>query len=150
MKIAYNTIIISALLALLVLFLVLAIATEAFVFRAILHIVFHLLLTCVAIRIARKYLIKGISEGMKKPLLLCLGVFVFDLVVVDAIRYIVTHGVSTVLFLPACIPVCFMIAMHYSPKAESDNIRKKRILTYIVGLPLLLLALYFETISFMK
>lgn len=149
MKKNYKTIITVVLSALLVLFLVLDIATEAFVFNAIFHIVFNLLLAFVVMRIARKYLIKEISDSMKKPLALCCGVFVLDLVIVEAVRYIVKQGVSTVLFLPACVPICFMIAMHYSPKFSDSGKNKKRILMYAVGIPLLLLALYFEIISFM-
>ena len=68
-------------------------------------------------------------------------------VILDFIRFILTNGVSLALFFPACIPICFMIIMHYSLK---NHDKKEKRIIYIVGVPLLILSLYFEAISFIE
>ncbi len=73
-----------------------------------------------------------------------------DLVVVDAFRFVLSEGISTVLFLPICLPICFMIIMFYSIKDTGrEKIAEKRLI-YILGIPLLLLSLYFEILSFIQ
>ena len=104
-------IVIISLAFLLILLGILSWTTKLFVFRAILHIYLQSLLVPIIIIMLRKCLQNQITSSMKKALILCGGVMVIDLVIVDAVRYILSAGVTTVLFLPACIPICFMILM---------------------------------------
>lgn len=83
---------------------------------------------------------------IKKAILLC-GVTLFlDLVVVDAFRFFLSNGVSIVLFLPVCMPICFMIIMHFSAKDIMTKSRKTVI--FLIGIILLLIATYLEIYSF--
>lgn len=49
-----------------------------------------------------------------------------DLVVVDAIRYILSNGGSTVLFLPMCLPLCFIVLMLYSCNDTGKDIKAQK------------------------
>ena len=77
------------------------------------------------------------------------GALFADIVIADAVRYVVSGGASTVLFLPACIPVCFMVIMFYSFKDTARDKSTERKNTFLVGAVLLLLSLYFEIATFL-
>ncbi len=143
-----SVIVTSALLILLlgILFLI----TESFVVDAILHIFLRLLFVPIVIKVLQKSFKDMIKDSMRKMLALCGCAIVLDVVILDAIRYIVSHGTSTVLFLPVCLPICFMIILFYSSKDTGrDKLAEKRLM-YMVGIPLLLLSLYFEALSFVE
>jgi len=83
---------------------------------------------------------------IKKALLLC-GVTLFlDLVVVGTFRFVLSNGVSIVLFLPVSMPICFLIIMHFSTKDVMTKSRK--IVIFLIGMILLLIATYVEILSF--
>ena len=104
----------------------------------------------VIIKVLQKCLRDQLSNSMNKALILSACFIVLDIVVVDAFRFVLSNGISTVLFLPICLPICFMIIMFYSIKDTGRaKIAEKR-LTYILGIPLLLLSLYFEILSFIQ
>lgn len=135
--------------AVLILLGVLLLITKSFVIDVMLHIFLRILLVLLAIQILKKCFREQLADRMNKVLAVCGCVIAVDLVVVDAIRYIFSHGASTVLFLPCCSPVCFMIVMASSvahPGVEKGTIKRA---IFLVGIPLLLLSLYFEVVSFL-
>ena len=143
------TVVIVALAATLVLLAVLSLILKTFAVDVILHTYLRLLCVPLIIKVLHKCLRDQLSNSMNKALILCACFIVLDLVV-DAFRFVLSKGISTVLFLPICLPICFMIIMFYSIKDTGrDKIAEKR-LTYILGIPLLLLSLYFEILSFMQ
>ena len=72
-----------------------------------------------------------------------------DLVVVDAIRFILSSGESVILLLPACVPIGCMIIMLYVLKGAGEEQRSGKKLTFSIGIPLMLMSLYFEVASFL-
>ena len=143
------TVVIVALAATLVLLAVLSLILKTFTVDVILHTYLRLLFVPLIIKVLQKCLRDQLSNSMNKALILCACFIVLDLVV-DAFRFVLSKGISTVLFLPICLPICFMIIMFYSIKDTGrDKIAEKR-LTYILGIPLLLLSLYFEILSFIQ
>ncbi len=143
------TVVIVALAATLVLLAVLSLILKTFAVDVILHTYLRLLFVPLIIKVLQKCLRDQLSNSMNKALILCACFIVLDLVV-DAFRFVLSKGISTVLFLPICLPICFMIIMFYSIKDTGrDKIAEKR-LTYILGIPLLLLSLYFEILSFIQ
>lgn len=129
---------------------VLSLILKTFVIDVILHIFFRLLFVPVLIKVIQKCFKDHLIDSMKKVLTLCGCFLVLDLVVVDAFRYILSSGISTVLFLPMCLPLCFMVIMIYSAKDTGKDKKAEKRLTYIVGIPLLLLSLYIEILSFIQ
>ncbi len=129
---------------------VLSLITKSFPANAILHIYLRMLIVPVFIKIFRKCFCGQITHSMNKALVLCSSVIFLDMVIIDAVRYVLSHGVSTVLFLPVCIPICFMITMIYSSKDTGRDKKSEKTLTYLVGIPLLLLSLYLEVLSFVQ
>ena len=143
------TVVIVALAATLVLLAVLSLILKTFAVDVILHTYLRLLFVPLIIKVLQKCLRDQLSNSMNKALILCACFIVLDLVV-DAFRFVLSKGISTVLFLPICLPICFMIIMFYSIKDTGrDKIVEKR-LTYILGIPLLLLSLYYELASFIE
>ncbi len=129
---------------------ILYIITKAFALQVTLHILGRLLCTLVIIRILKKCFHDQLADRANKVMSACGCVIVADLVVVDSIRYILSCGISTVLFLPVCLPACFMIIMANSvADAGTEKTALKRS-AYLVGIPLLLLSLYFEVLSFLQ
>ena len=144
------TVVIVALAATLILLAVLSLILKTFAIDAILHTYLRLLFVPLIIKVLQKCFKDQLNDSMNKALILCACFIVLDLVVVDAFRFVLSKGISTVLFLPICLPICFMIIMFYSIKNTGrDKIAEKR-LTYILGIPLLLLSLYFEILSFVQ
>ena len=144
------TVVIVALAATLVLLAVLSLILKTFAVDVILHTYLRLLFVPLIIIVLQKCFRDQLSNSMNKALVLCTCFIVLDLVVVDAFRFVLSKGISTILFLPICLPVCFMIIMFYSIKDTGrDKIAEKR-LTYILGIPLLLLSMYFEILSFIQ
>lgn len=129
---------------------VLSLTLKTFVVNAILHIYLRLLFVPVVIKVLQKCFKAQLTNSMNKALIICGCFIALDIVVVDAFRYILSDGVSTVLFLPICLPLCFMIIMFYSCKDTGRDKKDEKRLAYIVGIPLLLLSLYFEILSFMQ
>ena len=144
------TVVIVAYAATLALLAVLSLILKTFVIDVILHIFFRLLFVPVVIKVLQKCFKDHLIDSMKKVLTLCGFFLVLDLVVVDAFRYILTNGISAVLFLPTCLPLCFMVIMIYSSKDTGKDKKAEKRLTYIVGIPLLLLSLYIEILSFIQ
>lgn len=134
---------------LLILFGILSVTTKMFVFRAISHIYLSLLFVPIIIKLIQKCFKDQLPNSMKKVLVLCGGAIVVDLVIAGGVRYILREGISTVLFLPACLPLCFMIILFYSCK-DIRRGRREKILTFLIGIPWLLLSLYFEILSFIQ
>lgn len=145
-KIFTTTIILA--LTLLIILGVLSLIIKSVVMGSILHAYLRLLLVFTAIKLLSKFFKEELTSSMKKAFVLCGCVLFLDLVVIDAVRFILSNGISTVLFLPACLPVCFMIIMHYSTKDTGKERKYERRLTYIIGIPLLILSLCFEIASF--
>ena len=66
----------------------------------------------------------------------------------DGIRYILGGGTSTLLFLPLALPAAFLVMMHYSAKDTGRDLKGEKRISLAVGIPLLLLSLLFEILSF--
>lgn len=129
---------------------ILYIITKAFALQVALHILGRLLCTLVIIRVLKKCFHDQLADRTNKVIAACGWVTVADLVIVDAIRYILSCGTSTVLFLPGCLPICIMIILANSvTDAGVEKAALKRS-AYLVGIPLLLLSLYFEVLSFLQ
>ena len=144
------TVIVAVLATTLFLLAVLSLTLKTFVVDSILHTYLRLLFVPLIIKVLQQCFSEQLSNSMNKALVLCTCFIVLDLVVVDAFRFVLSKGISTVIFLPVCLPICFMIIMFYSIKDTGrDRITEKR-LTYILGIPLLLLSLYFEILSFIQ
>lgn len=148
-----NIIITAAIIAsfvLLMLFGILSLILKTFAVDVILHTYLRVLLVLVVLKVLQKCFKDQLNVSLNKALTLC-GVFVaLDLVIVDAVRYILSNGGSTVLFLPICLPLCFIVLMRYSCKDTGKDIKAQKRITYIIGIPLLLLSLYFEILSFVQ
>jgi membrane protein insertase Oxa1/YidC/SpoIIIJ len=87
---------------------------------------------------------------MKKALVLCGIALTLDLVIIETIRFILNNGVSTVLFVPICLPLCFMILMFFSAKDTGKEKSREKTATFLIGVPILILAVYFEVYSFIQ
>jgi len=129
---------------------ILSLTTKSFVVDAFLHIYLRLIGVSIVIKVLPKCFADQLTDSRNKVLALCGCIIVLDLVVLDAIRYILSNGISTVLFLPISLPICFMIIMFYSSKDTGRDKKAEKRLTCIVGIPLLLLSLYFEILSFVQ
>ena len=86
---------------------------------------------------------------VKNTMLVCVIILFLDLCVLDTIRYALSGGVSMVLLLPACLPLCFMVIMHASKPTDGTEKKDLLKLAYWVGIPLLILSVYFEVLSFL-
>ena len=89
---------------------------KSFTVNAILHIYLRILFVPIAIKVLQKCFKDQLIYSMNKVLILCGLFIVIDLVVIDTFRYILSNGISTVLFLPICLPLCFIVTMIYSAK----------------------------------
>ena len=98
--------------AVLLLFGILYLITKSFALEAMLHIYIKLLLIPIVIKgIQKSFRNHIVEEKMKKTLVFCGAILFADLVVLDAVRFVLSRGISTILFLPVCLPLCFMILM---------------------------------------
>lgn len=128
---------------------VLSLLTKAFVIDVILHIFIRMLSVVLIAQILKKCFKEQLADRVNPVVTVCSCVISVDLVLLDAIRYILHRGVSSVLFLPACLPVCFMIIISCSvPSTGADQAEIRR-WAYLIGIPLLLLSLYFEVLAFL-
>lgn len=126
---------------------ILYVITKEFVLSACIHIYFSLLYTPLILYWITRGLKNREVELNKRINWLC-GIAVFlDLVVVDGIRYVLSGGIQTILFIPACAPFCAMLMMPCSTKKD-NQIEKKT--TLWICIPLLILSLYFEILSFLQ
>lgn len=144
------TFVVLVLIAILILLTILSLTLSFFAIDVILHIYLRLLIVPLIIKLIQKCFNEQLNVSMKKALILCTSFIVLDFVIVDAFRFILSKGISTVLFLPICLPVCFMIVMFYSIRDTGKDKYLEKKLTYIIGIPLLLLSLYFEITSFIQ
>ena len=136
--------------AILVILSILAIVTKSFVADVILHSYFRVLCVVTIIKLLQKSFRDYLSKSKNTVLVLCSAVLILDLVIVEAIRFVLSNGVSTALFLPACLPLCFMIVMRGYAKDSGQDKAWQRIATYIVGIAVLSLSIYFEILSFVQ
>ena len=142
------TLIIIVCAVLLILLGVLSLITKSFAVRVIQHVYFDILSFPIIIKFMQKYLRSQLPCSMNKALILCGCVIFCDMVIIDAIRFVLSHGISTILFLPTCLPSCFMIIWFYSYKDSVIDRKTWKKFTCIVGIPLFILSLYFEILSF--
>ena len=132
---------------LLIAFGILFAVTDVFIFDLLAHILGRIIAVGLIGWACKKGFQNILKRYQRKALLICDCVAVMDLVIVDAIRYALNGGHSMGLLLPVWLPVCFMVIMHFAAKeTECEKASTKR-WSYIVGIPLLLLAAYFEIIS---
>ena len=120
---------------------------RSFLSGILLHTGLRLFAVLAVIAIINKGFKGLLVDNTKKALLLCGIALTLDMVIVDAVRFILNGGISTVLFLPACLPICFMIIMLLCPTHSMKDSRKKAI-AFLIGIPLLVLSVYLEVYSF--
>ena len=144
------TIAIVAAVAILILLGVLSITINTFVIDTILHVYLRLLFVPVIIKVLQKCFKDQLTNSMNKTLVLCGVTIVSDVVVVDTLRYVLNGGIYDVVILPVCLPICFMITAYYSAKDTGRDKTAERRMIYILGIPLLLLSLCFEILSFAR
>ena len=135
---------------LLLLLVVLFLVTEEFLITAILHTYLRVIFVAMILVVLHENLSGQLPNSSNKVLISCGIAMSIDLIVIDAIRYVLSKGIATVLFLPACLPVSFMIMMYYLHKDKDESSSKGKKLTFAIGIPLLLLSFYFEILSFLQ
>ena len=135
---------------LLLLLVVLFLVTEEFLITAILHTYLRVIFVAMILVVLHENLSGQLPNSLNKVLISCGIAMSIDLIVIDAIRYVLSKGIATVLFLPACIPICFMSMLYYLLNDKDENTNKGKKLTFAIGIPLLLLSFYFEILSFLQ
>lgn len=137
---------IPGLAVLLVIIAVVYIVVPSFVAKTIFHMYIRILcVVCALYLLDRGF---QLNESKKKFLTISGTVLGIDLVVVETVRFVLSGGISSVLFLPVCLPVCGMTAIYYLIKENNRGTRAK-VINFVIGIPIVLLALYFEVLSFM-
>ncbi|MBE7064400.1 MAG: hypothetical protein E7384_01090 [Ruminococcaceae bacterium] len=139
-----------ALLSPLVIFIVLLVIyaiVPSFAIKVILHTYLRLWGVAFSLYVLNKMLRHWIPNSRKIVLVISGVAIGIDYVLVDAVRFVLSSGKSTVLFLPVCLPIFLMAFLHYSFKENNCGTRAK-VITFVIGIPLLLLSLYFEILSF--
>lgn len=125
-----------------------AAVTEVFVLQAIAHIIIKAALAAICLYLIHKSFKDQLKKHKKPALIICAAALFIDMVVLSSIRYIISEGVQTILFFPACIPVCFTALLYYI-FTDSDHQKSSKKWAFIIGIPLVFVALVFEVISFM-
>lgn len=121
--------------------------TEHFILSCVFRIYLAVYKIPLILYLITKVLKKGEIRLYNRALWLCGIVLFLDLVVVEGIRLVLSGGISTVLFLPACAPICLMV-IELCRKKEDRLIERK--VTFWVCIPLLILSLYFEVLAFIQ
>ena len=128
--------------------LVATLLTQSAVLDAVLHIYNRLLWIPIGLYVLYRVYRKELTpSSIKKVLAICGISLIVDMIIVESVRYIMSGGISSILFLPACLPICLMTILYYVFKEHGDNKRDK-IIVFAIGIPLLLAALYFEVLAF--
>ena len=125
---------------------ILAFITKSFAIETINHMYMRLICMSITVSILRRSFKEQTKPYANQAIALCAGAILLDLVIVDGIRYILSRGISTILFLPACLPFGLMVIVYYTFKGREYADETRWI--YWIGIPLLILALYFEIYSF--
>lgn len=123
---------------------------KTFALQAAFHISMRLLLTVLAIAVLPRFFRDQLNESMHKAIPLCGVLLILDLVVADGIRYILSGGTSILLFLPLALPAAFLVIMHYSAKDTGRDQKGEKRISLAVGIPLLMISLTFEILSFLN
>ena len=132
-----------------IIFAILNLIIRSFLFSVLLHTGARLISILIIVPILRRCFKDQLNYSAKKAFSWCAIVLTLDLVVIDAVSFILNGGISTVLFLPVCLPICFMIIVLFSAKDMGKESREKTI-AFLVGIPLLLLSICFEIYSFVQ
>ncbi len=119
--------------------------TDLFIFDVLSHASVRLLSVLIIVLIFEKCFGKQWKHNTNKALISCATVLILDFVVIDSVRFVISSGISTALFFPVAMPICFMIIMIFSLGDKSEKTT-----TFLVGIPLLLLSVFIEIYSFFK
>ena len=149
MKSKKSLLLLSSAVLVVIIFAILNLIIRSFLFSVLLHTGARLLSILIIVPILRRCFKDQLNYSAKKAFSWCAIVLTLDLVVIDAVRFILSGGISTVLFLPVCLPICFMIIVLFSAKDMGKESREKTI-AFLVGIPLLLLSICFEIYSFVQ
>lgn len=128
---------------------VLTLNSDSLLLRVFLQATVRLWSVWMILVIIRKIFKEHMPHSMKKALVWCGIILTLDLVIIESFRFFLSNGVSTILFFPICLPACFMIIMLLSFKDTGKESREKNI-TFLVGIPMLILAVYLEIYSFIQ
>ena len=138
MKNKTKIIIISVEAAVLLLISIAYIITRSFWVSVVAHAYIKLMIIPIMLWVINKCFKDLIKTNRKKAVILCAVPIIIDNVILSTVRYFISGGVSSIVLFPLMIPACFMILMHYM------GVKK---IGYTIGVPLLLVSLYFEIIS---
>ena len=125
---------------------VLSVIKENFICETILHVMLNILKIPLILYIIKKCLSKELPQSMNKVLLLC-GCILLLHTALNGVRYILSGGKITLLFLPLYLPLICIIAVYYVGKDLHLEKSKVNKLILFAGVPLTLLAAYFEVLS---
>ena len=128
--------------------LVAAAMTEIFALSVIAHIIIKAALAAICLSLIYKAFKDQIKAHMKHALLSCGAALLVDMVVLSTIRYVLSGGVQTILFCPVSIPLCFTALIYYACE-DSEGHKSSKKWAFIIGIPLTLVAVVFEVISFL-
>ena len=127
---------------------ILRLAIDAFLIDVVSYFVIRFILSLVAIAATQVCFRTCLTESRKMALVLCAITLILDLTVIDTLRFILFGGeYSSVLLLPACLPICGMIISLFAIKDKGKG-KKAKAIALIVGILILLLAVNFEIYSF--
>ena len=139
-----------ALLSPLMIFIVLLVIyaiVPSFAIKVIIHTYLRLLGVAFSLYVLNKMFRHWIPNS-RKIVLAVYGIAIgIDFIIVDAVRFVLSGGVSSALLFPACLPICCMAFLYYSFKENNCGTRAK-VITFVIGIPLVLLSLYFEVLCF--
>ncbi|MBE6542469.1 MAG: hypothetical protein E7672_08520 [Ruminococcaceae bacterium] len=119
------------------------------IFSVILYVIVRILVSLLVIWIIKKQFRALLTQSMNKALIICASAVAADFVLLDTIRYILKDGTSTILFLPACLPICVMTTVFYSFK-DTGKGQKGTVITFLICVPLLIFAVFAEVLSFIN
>ncbi|MBE6636130.1 MAG: hypothetical protein E7617_08075 [Ruminococcaceae bacterium] len=115
---------------------------DALWLRAVHHALFRAVAVGLILVVLKKNFEPLTEMDMRYPLIICGAVLTLDMVILETVRYVVREEISTALFLPVSLPICIMVVLL---KQKSPATRRAALL---IGIPLTILALYLEIISF--
>jgi hypothetical protein len=122
------------------------VVTKSFAVDVILHGFVQFLLTFALVKWIGFCFKNHITKSMKKVLVICGGAIFLDLVILDTLRFGLSGSISTILFFPFWLPVCLMVVLYYMYQDAGEG--KKW--AWMIGLPLLLLSVVVEILSFIR
>jgi len=126
---------------------IVSIITDSFVLAVIRK---AMISVCFTLWIMPKLFRGQISDSMKKARIISTVVMLVYFGVLDTVRYAVSEGVYTILFLPLWVPLLFMIIMYYTAKDSRDYKTAYLKTAFFIGIVLTVISLILEIATFVR